>query len=77
MASTAPDWPGLMTRNTAARYCDMKVSEFEGEVTLGRLPQPLAIGRGERWHRRQLDEALDRLSGGKTPDWRSKSNLYA
>jgi hypothetical protein len=77
MPSSAPDWPGLMRRETAARYCDMKVSEFEGEVTSGRLPNPIMIGRGERWNRRQLDEALDRLSGTTTPDWRSGSNLYA
>ncbi|MCP3730647.1 hypothetical protein M9978_09425 [Sphingomonas sp. MG17] len=75
--STAPDWPGMMQRATAARYCDMTPGEFEGEVASGRLPVPVQLGRGERWHRRALDEALERLAGGSVPDWRAGSKLYA
>ena len=77
MAATAPDWPALMRRQTAAAYCDMKPAEFEGEVTTGRLPMPKLVGREQRWSRRALDEALERLMGAGTPDWRQQSNLYA
>ena len=77
MASSAPDWPGMMRRPTAARYCDMKVAEFEAEVTCGRFPAPVLVGREERWSRKRLDEALDRLTGTAAPDWRQDSKLYA
>ncbi len=75
--STAPDWPAMMLRGTAARYCDMTASEFESEVVAQRLPMPVQLGNRERWNRRALDEALDRLSGAVVPDWRATSNLYA
>ncbi|WP_294332474.1 hypothetical protein [uncultured Sphingomonas sp.] len=75
--STAPDWPAMMLRATAARYCDMSAAEFEGEVVAGRLPLPVRLGNAERWNRRALDEALERLSGSALPDWRSESKLYA
>ncbi len=79
MASTAPDWPALMRRQTAAAYCDMKAPELEGEVNAGRLPMPLPkeFCREQRWSRRALDEALERLSGNNAPNWRERSNLYA
>ena len=77
MASSAPDWPGMMRRATAASYCDMKVAEFEGEVASGRFPAPVLVGREERWSRKRLDEALDRLTGTTAPDWRQGSHLYA
>lgn len=72
-----PDWPAMMRRATAAQYCDMSTSEFEGEVNAGRLPLPVALGRQERWSRRALDAALEALTGSGTPDWRAGSNLYA
>lgn len=74
---TAPDWPALMLRATAARYCDMTVAEFEREVVAQRLPMPVKLGGAERWHRRTLDEALERLAGAAVPDWRSECQLYA
>jgi hypothetical protein len=73
---TAPDWPAMMQRATAARYCDMTASEFEGEVVSGRLPLPVQLGHGEKWQRRALDEAIDRLAGAAVPDWRAGSRLY-
>ncbi|WP_298809579.1 hypothetical protein [uncultured Sphingomonas sp.] len=75
--ASAPDWPAMMRRATAASYCDMKVAEFEGEVATGRFPSPVLLGREERWSRKLLDEALERLTGSAAPDWRRGSNLYA
>lgn len=70
---TYPDWPRLMKRPTAARYCDMTSAAFEREVMTGRLPTPQMFEDGERWDRVSLDEALDRLFGrtGKR-DWRKE-----
>lgn len=73
----APDWPAMMTRATAARYCDMTPAELEGEVTAQRLPLPVQFGKGDRWRRRDLDDALERLTGGGAPDWRAGCKLYA
>jgi hypothetical protein len=72
-----PDWPALMLRTRAASYCDMKPAEFEREVLSGALPGPVLLGGVERWHRRGLDTALERLAGGGTTDWRSKAKLHA
>lgn len=67
----------MMRRATAASYCDMKVAEFEGEVADGRFPSPVLVGREERWSRKRLDEALDRLTNATAADWRQASKLYA
>jgi hypothetical protein len=61
-------WPRLMTAATAAAYCDEKsVDTFRRGV--GRLwPRPQRIdGRGERWLREDLDQAIDRLAGRNGP----------
>lgn len=73
---SAPDWPRLMRRATAAAYCDMSAIEFEREVASGRLPCPAAFGGTERWSRSQIDEALDRLTGDGVTDWRRQQPLY-
>ncbi len=75
--SSGPDWPAMMLRATAAGYCDMTSADFEREVIAQRLPMPVLFGGAERWNRRALDEALERLVGGTAPDWRTQSNLYA
>lgn len=72
-----PDWPALMGRPLAARYCDMSPREFEGEVVAGHLPIPIATDAGERWRRVDIDQALERLAGGAVPDWRTGSKAYA
>lgn len=77
--ATAPDWPRMMRRPTAAAYCDMRIPDFEREVLAGRLPQPVDLGGEERWSRVRLDEALDRLTGEAPPapaDWRREQPLY-
>lgn len=73
-----PDWPALMQRATAAKYCDMTPSEFEREVALGNLPMPRTeFCSAPRWSRNEIDAVLERGGNGGTPDWRQGSNLYA
>jgi hypothetical protein len=76
-AAVYPDWPAMMTRPMAALYCDMSPAEFESEVVAQRLPLPIRLGGKERWHRRALDETLERLAGSGAPDWRAGCKLYA
>lgn len=76
MARTAPDWPRMMRKSTAAAYCDLASTDFEREVNKGNLPLPVMLGGGERWSKVLLDEYLERLTGEKVPDWRARSNLY-
>jgi len=73
---TAPDWPRMMRRRTAALYCDLKSEAFEREVAAGRLPVPVLLGGDEHWSRPALDTALDRLTGDTVPNWRKTSGLY-
>jgi predicted DNA-binding transcriptional regulator AlpA len=78
--ASAPDWPRMMRRATAALYCDMTPSEFEREVSSGRLPCPVVLGGEQRWSRVQIDETLERLTGsGSAPaaDWRAGQPLYS
>lgn len=75
-ARAAPTWPRMLKRSYAALYCDLTVTAFEREVSTGRLPMPVMLGGEESWSRIQIDEALDRLTGEKVPDWRSNANIY-
>ena len=76
MAPTAPDWPRLMRRSTAALYCDMTAPDFEHQVIAGHLPQPVMLGGKEHWSRVQIDEAIDRMTGAKLDDWRDDAPIY-
>lgn len=69
-ARTYRDWPALMARNTAARFCDMTVPQFEREVATGTLPQPVAIGGEMRWGNAALTDAIEVLTGRRVADWR-------
>lgn len=75
-ARTAPDWPRLMRRTTAALYCDLSVADFERELAAGRLPMPVHFGGADHWNRASIDEYLDRLTGDRIPDWRSRAKIY-
>jgi hypothetical protein len=55
-------WPGIMSRATAAEYCDLTVHGFDDWVRKGRLPQP--IPGTKRWSRIQIDRFVDTLVGG-------------
>lgn len=75
-----PDWPAAMSRAIAARYCGMTPAEFEREVLMGNLPDPItAFCSGPRWLRSSIDAALARLAGGDagSDDWRGECKLYA
>jgi hypothetical protein len=66
---TIEGWPRLMTAATAAAYCDeASVGAFRRGI--GRLwPKPRNIaGKGERWLREDLDQAIDRVTGAATRD---------
>ena len=75
-ARSFPHWPRMMKRATACAYLDLSSAEFEREISAGRLPHPVKLGNSEHWSRTQLDEFLDRLSGDKVSDWRSRSPLF-
>lgn len=60
---TAPNWPMMMKRATAAAYCDMSVDSFLREVAAGRLPAGVQFGGLLHWHRTALDKALARIAG--------------
>jgi hypothetical protein len=56
-------WPRLMTAATAAAYCDeASVETFRRGI--GKIwPRPRNImGKGERWLREDLDQAIDELT---------------
>jgi hypothetical protein len=62
-------WPRMMTAATAAAYCDeASVGAFRRGV--GKIwPRPRKIiGKGERWLREDLDEAIDRLTMSNVKD---------
>jgi hypothetical protein len=53
-----------MTAATAAAYCDERsIDSFLGSV--GTLyPEPITVpGKGKRWVKEVLDQAIDRLTG--------------
>jgi hypothetical protein len=63
-------WPRLMRAETAAAYVDEKsVDTFRrGVSTIYPLPIKVA-GKGDRWLRDDLDQAIDRLSGRTEAIW--------
>jgi hypothetical protein len=64
MLAETVGWPRLMRAATAARYVDeASVATFRrGIGTL--YPPPVKVaGKGDRWVKERLDEAIDRLSG--------------
>lgn len=59
--AAATRWPRLMSKATAAAYCELSLAAFADWVRKGRLPKRL---RGtQRWDRAAIDDALDRVSG--------------
>jgi len=63
-------WPQMMKRATAAAYCDVSVSAFEGEVARGRLPSSVVLGGRDHWYKPALDRALELIAGGiGQPSW--------
>jgi len=56
-------WPRSMKLATASAYCDLSPPAFLGEVAVGRLPQPVTLGKRDHWDRLALDRALAILTG--------------
>jgi predicted DNA-binding transcriptional regulator AlpA len=50
-----------MRRETAARYCELSKSGFDGWVRCGRLPPPMKGTK--RWSKRAIDTFLERHDG--------------
>jgi hypothetical protein len=51
-------WPAMMTKETAAEYCDMSPSQFDDQCPA----QPIDQGwRGLRWKRSALDKWIEAL----------------
>ncbi len=53
--------PRVLDRTIAAAYCSLTPAGFSSWVRSGRLPGPIPGTR--RWDRREIDDALDRISG--------------
>jgi hypothetical protein len=67
-------WPGLLKRESAAKYCDMKPAEFDKAVASGDLPSPIMVNGKHLWRRADID-ALE--PGNPLYGWRDRSALYA
>jgi hypothetical protein len=68
-------WPRMMKARTAAEYCDLSESAFQGEVLAGRLPAPIMLGGREHWCQVALDRALAILTGEQPlPEWEQELN---
>ena len=69
-ASNLGAWPRLMRAETAAAYVDEKSVETfrRGVGTIWPLPKKVA-GKGYRWLREDLDQAIDRLTGSTEAIW--------
>lgn len=62
--SNPGSWPRLMRATTAAAYVDEKSVEafLRGVGTL--YSEPIRVpGKGDRWLREDLDEAIEKLTG--------------
>ena len=57
-------WPRLMRAESAAAYVDEKSVEAFRRAVGTLYPRPIKVsGKGERWLKEALDEAIDRMSG--------------
>lgn len=61
---TLPGWPAAMRESTAAQYLDLSIAEFRREVSGGRMPGPVKLGKSPKWLRTQIDRAIEQMTGG-------------
>ncbi|MFN3464453.1 MAG: hypothetical protein ACK4X1_10280 [Terricaulis sp.] len=54
----ADRWPALMTRETAAEYCDMSADQFDRQCPVQAVDQGW---RGLRWKKAKLDAWIEQL----------------
>lgn len=72
MTRAWPDWPRMLRRPLAASYAGYSAPQFDRAVAADEMPEPVHTSAGERWDRRAIDGALDRLANGgeAVADWR-------
>jgi len=59
----SPDWPLGLSREQAAIFVGLSAGTFDKHVREGVFPAPVHFGRRLVWHRRSLEEAMDRAFG--------------
>jgi hypothetical protein len=58
------DWPRLMRVEQAAAYCGERSANTFRRAIGTLYPHPIKVpGKGERWLKEAIDQAIDRLSG--------------
>jgi|KBSMisStaDraftv2_1062788.scaffolds.fasta_scaffold5387262_1 hypothetical protein len=61
---TIDGWPRLMRVEQAAAYVGEKSVDTFRRAVGTHYPRPIKVpGKGERWLREKLDQAIDKLSG--------------
>ncbi len=55
--------PRLIGREAAAEYVGVGATKFDELVSSAHMPTPIKVGTRSLWDVRQLDLAVDRLSG--------------
>lgn len=66
----AAPFPAFATAAVAARYLDMKLSEFQGLVARGLLPGPRRLGSLDRW---DMEEVARIIRGDAVDGMRGRS----
>lgn len=66
----------MLLRKDAAAYCSLSIAGFEREINAGRLPFPVKLDNKDHWCVKELDKALDIITGAApVPDY--KARFYA
>ncbi|MGL4640557.1 MAG: hypothetical protein ACRCVX_12620 [Shewanella sp.] len=65
--------PGLMSLQTAARYCDMTPAEFQKAVAVGDMPQPVLVNGAERWRLAEIEGQYEEAKTCERKMWGGKA----
>lgn len=76
MNAPLPFWPAMLKRDRAMAYVSLTAGKFEAAMSSGQIPYPVQIAGVDLWSRAQMDEYLERLTGGGQPDWRKNAPAY-
>jgi predicted DNA-binding transcriptional regulator AlpA len=63
MTDRLPNWPRLMGAYLASSYVGLSETTFLAGVKRGDWPESVTYGRRKLWDQRELDAAIDRMSG--------------
>jgi hypothetical protein len=75
MSQSGHAWPRLMRAKTAAAYLDEKSEESFRRAVGTLYPRPIKVaGKGERWRKEALDQAIDKLTN-RSPRVRDVADL--